>query len=110
MCKIGPPDAMDQALLSTGSQSRIETVSTLAEAMVLCLRERIDRLIVNMFSFTPAELTSLLLFRELRPQQRIVLFCPDEALPMLTVGGLADECHPITVTKPAKDRTYRARI
>src|SRR5881296_2801716 len=102
LCKKGPPEAVDQALLVTSGPSRVETVGTLAEAMSLCLSDQIDRLIVNMFSFTSSELTSLMLFREMRPAQRVMFLCPEEAVMMLMTAGLADECHPIAPAGPSR--------
>ena len=109
ICKHGPADSMDQAMLVGGGHARVESVVTLAEAMTLCLRDGVDFLIVNMFSFTSAELTALMMFREIRPGQRVLIFCPEEAVPMLVSADLADECHPIALEKGARDRPRRAR-
>jgi hypothetical protein len=109
ICKAGPPEAVDRAMLATGGGSRVETVSTLAEGLALCLNDRIDHLIVNMFSFTSDELTSLMVFRDRLPRQRVMIFCPEEAISMLAGSGLADECHAITTAKGAYARARRPR-
>jgi len=111
ICKQGPTEAVDRTLFVCGPGWRVEHVRTLAEALELCLLHQVDHLIVNMFSFTSAELTSLLIFRELEPRQRIVLFCDDEAMAMLSAAGLADECHAIKVERekehPRRRSSYR---
>ena len=109
LCKQGPADAIDQALLVAGGHARIETVGTLAEAITVCMKEEVDYLIVNMFSFTSSELTALVLFREIRPAQRVRIFCPEEAVSMLMSADLADECHAIAREKGSKERPSRAR-
>jgi len=109
MCKTGPPEATDQALMSCGRNARVGSVDSLAEAIALCLEGRVDTLIVNMFSFTAAELTALRVFREMRPGQEVVLLCGEDAVPMLSLPGLATACYPVSTSPLRVQRARRVR-
>jgi len=106
LCKDGPAVAMDQALLVAGGHSRIETVASLGEALTVCMKESVDSLIVNMFSFTSSELTALNMFRKLKPRQRVSIFCPEEAVAMLMSADLADECHAVAIERELPARFH----
>ncbi len=95
ICKQGPAMTMDQGFLLDGAPVQVETVATLAEALALCSERRVDRLVVNMFTFSDSELTALAFFRGMRPDQHVVAFCTKEVASMLEIAGLADECYPI---------------
>ncbi len=109
ICKVGPREAIDQALMSCGRNARIGTVDSLGEAIASCLEGGVDTLIVNMFSFSAGELTALMMFREMRPRQEVVLLCGEDAVPMLSIPGLATACYPVATPPARMPRARRVR-
>ncbi|HEY3174889.1 MAG TPA: hypothetical protein VGK94_03920 [Candidatus Polarisedimenticolia bacterium] len=109
ICKKAPADAADQEWTLDGRATRFDSVGTLAEALALCIREPVGKLIINMFSFTSSELTALSFFRGMRPDQHVILVCREEVAPMLLESGLADECHTVLIPEGPRNRAHRAR-
>jgi hypothetical protein len=109
ICKDGPSIAMEQALMWSGKALHIETVATLSEALQTCMAELVDHLVINMFSFTSSELTALAFFRQMRPEQHVVVFCREENTAMVWAAGLADECYPVKVPAVSRNETRHAR-
>jgi len=95
ICKTGPPEAFEQALMGCGRDCQVSSVDSLAEALSICMEDRVDSLVVNMFSFSSGELTSLMMFREMRPRQEVILLCGEDVATMLSMPGLATACYPV---------------
>ena len=108
ICKNGPAAAMEQAMMRSGQGARIETVPTLAAALEACLENRIDSLVVNMFSITSSELTALMLFREIRPDQEVITFSSEEMALMFSAAGLADESYAVPI--PARTTGHSSSV
>lgn len=109
ICKKAPAEAVDQEWTWGGRSASIDAVGTLAEGLALCMHEPVDRLIVNMFSFTASELTALAFFREMHPFQHLVAVCREDVASMLLESDLADECHTVRLPGSARNRAHRAR-
>ena len=109
ICKRAPAEAADQDWIWGGRTARVDSVGTLAEALAVCFDQPVDKLVVNMFSFTSAELTALKFFRAMRPCQHVVIVCTEDAAPMLLESDLADECHTIRLSQNPRNRARRAR-
>jgi hypothetical protein len=109
ICKSAPEGLMDQAWMWGGRTARFDSVGTLAEALALCLHEPVDKLIVNLFSFTSSDLTALKFFREMRPSQHVVIVSTEEITPMLLESDLADECHTVRMPERLRTRAHRTR-
>ena len=95
-------------MMRSGQGSRIETVPTLAAALEVCLETRIDSLVVNMFSITSSELTALMLFREIRPDQEVITFSSEELALMFSASGLADESYAVPI--PSRRNEHRSTL
>ena len=109
ICKKAPAEAVDQEWTWGGRSSSIDAVGTLAEGLARCMNEPVDRLIVNMFSFTASELTALAFFRERNPFQHVVAVCREDVASMLLESNLADECHTVRMPSTTRNRAHRAR-
>ena len=71
---------------------RVELAEDLAEALKSCFERPCERLYVSLFCANPAELTSLALFRSMKPSQYVVLVVDPEIRPLVESLGLGDEC------------------
>lgn len=71
---------------------QIELARDLADALQSCLDSPCDRLYVSLFSADPNELTSLAMFRAMKPAQHLVLVVDPAIRPLVEGLGLADEC------------------
>ena len=70
---------------------QVELVEDLAGALSSCFERPCERLYISLLSADPHELTSLALFRRMRPSQFVVLVV-DESIQLLVESlGLADE-------------------
>ena len=89
----GGSDAREGLFLPyPGRGEEIELARDLADALKSCLEAPCERLYVSLFSAEPHELTSLALFRSMKPSQHLVLVV-DPAIRLLIEGmNLADEC------------------
>lgn len=75
-----------------GRNEEIELAPDLAGALQSCLREPCDRLYVSLFAADPAELTSLAMFRAMKPTQHLVLVVDPSIRSLVEDLNLADEC------------------
>src|SRR5437867_12248850 len=75
-----------------GRGEEVELAEDLAEALKSCFERPCKRLYVSLFSANPSELTSLFLFRSMKPSQYVVLVVDPAIRPMVETLGLADEC------------------
>ena len=69
----------------------VELAEDLAEALKSCLERPCERLYVSLFSANPAELTSLALFRTMKPLQYVVLVVDPEIKSLVEDLDLGDE-------------------
>ena len=76
----------------TGCGEEVELAEDLAEALKSCFERPCERLYVSLFSANPSELTSLSLFRSMKPSQYVVLVVDPAIRPLVETLGLADEC------------------
>ena len=84
-CKAFPDPMLDQVMnYLMHDRQQLESVDTLAQGMNRSLDGDVDRLFVNATGASPDELTALLIFREVKPDQKIVVFCESEM-----VGAMA---------------------
>lgn len=97
VCKAAPGPVLDQVMNLLHDRQQLEPVETLAEGMQRCLEGGVDRLIVNMFGFTTCDLTALLIFHEIMPNQQIVIFCLQDTAKMILLMGIAIQIHLVTV-------------
>src|SRR4029079_15849977 len=79
-------------LPQTRRGEELELAQDLGEALRSCLARPCERLYVSLFSAEPAQLTSLALFRTMRPDQYVVLVVDPAVRPIVDDLGLADEC------------------
>jgi len=70
----------------------IELAKDLAGALQSCLESPCDRLYISLFSADPSELTSLAIFRAMKPAQHLVLVVDPSIRTLVESMGLADEC------------------
>lgn len=91
ICKSGPAAVIDSCMLRLSDETEVEHVPTLAEGMQRCLDGGVDILFVNCFAVTARELTALLQFRNMAPDQRIVAVAGEEMTPALIAANLVDE-------------------
>jgi hypothetical protein len=70
----------------------IELAPNLAGALQACLDRPCARLYVSLFAADPAELTSLAMFRKIRPLQHLVLVVDPAIRGLVEDLHLADEC------------------
>jgi hypothetical protein len=90
---MGSSDERDGFFLpQTRRGEELELAQDLGEALRSCLARPCERLYVSLFSADPAQLTSLAMFRTMRPDQYIVLVVDPAVRPLVENLGLADEC------------------
>ncbi len=70
---------------------QVELVEDLAGALRSCFERPCERLYVSLLSADPQELTSLALFRRMRPAQYVVLVVDETIQPLVESLGLANE-------------------
>jgi len=70
---------------------QVELVEDLAGALRSCFELPCERLYVSLLSANPQELTSLALFRRMRPSQYVVLVVDESIQPLVQALGLGDE-------------------
>lgn len=70
----------------------VELAENLGEALQTCLDQPCARLYVSLFSAEPGELTSLAMFRAMKPSQYLVLVVDPAIRPLVEGLDLADEC------------------
>jgi hypothetical protein len=78
-------------MLRLSDETDVEHVPTLAEGMQRCLDGGVDILFVNCFAVTARELTALLQFRNMAPDQHIVAVTGEEMTHALIAANLVDE-------------------
>ena len=71
---------------------QVELVEDLAGALQSCFDRPCERLYVSLFSANPAELTSLAMFRAMKPSQYVVLIVDPDIKALVEKLGLGDEC------------------
>ena len=71
---------------------RIELARDLADALKTCLESPCDRLYISLFSVDPTELTSLAIFRAMKPSQHVILVVDPKIRTIVESLELADEC------------------
>jgi len=79
-------------LPQTRRGEELELAQDLGEALRSCLARPCERLYVSLFSADPAQLTSLAMFRSMRPEQYVVLVVDPGVRPLVENLDLADEC------------------
>src|SRR5262245_21020712 len=90
---MGRPEERDGFFLpQTRRGEELELAQDLGEALRSCLARPCERLYVSLFSADPAQLTSLSMFRTMRPEQYIILVVDPSVRPLVEDLGLADEC------------------
>jgi len=70
---------------------RIELARDLADAFRSCFESPCDRLYVSLFAADPSELTSLAMFRAMKPSQHLVLVVDPEIRSLVETLDVADE-------------------
>ena len=70
----------------------IELAPDLAGALQSCLKSPCERLYVSLFAADPTELTSLSMFRAMKPKQHLVLVVDPSIRTLVEDLRLADEC------------------
>jgi hypothetical protein len=89
----GSSDDRDGMFLPyAGRNEQIELASDLAGALQSCLDAPCERLYVSLFQADPAELTSLAMFRAMKPSQHVVLVVDPSIRALVEGMHLADEC------------------
>ena len=69
----------------------VELAEDLGEALQSCFDRPCERLYVSLFAANPAELTSLAMFRAMKPSQYVVLVVDPDIKPIVECLDLGDE-------------------